>query len=193
MQLLPHPRRFRSRPLQVIALTCAVTLALGGTAIADAIFENSPPYAGQMRFYTVITAKHSELNLNVPEASTQNGTQIIQWKQPGAMNEQWELVGKAPALIRNRWSRQCLTVDSSAQGAPVVQRPCDGSTKQRWSWVWQPDGDDPRFANIRNQYSGLDLNVAGGSGAYGAKLIQWPHVAHTPNALFTFAAKETVD
>jgi ricin-type beta-trefoil lectin protein len=98
----------------------------------------------------------------------------------------------APAPLSQR-TRQCLTVDSSANGAPVVQRPGDGSTKQRWSWVWQPDGDDPRFANIRNQYSGLDLNVAGGSGAYGAKLIQWPHVPHTLNALFTFAAKESVD
>ena len=85
---------FRSGPLAVIALACAVTLALGGTAIADGIFDNSPPYAGQTRFYAVITAKHSELNLNVPEASTENGTQIIQWKQPGATNEQWELVGQ---------------------------------------------------------------------------------------------------
>jgi hypothetical protein len=91
MQLRPHPRRFRSGPLAATALACAVTLALGGTAIADAIFDNSPPYAGQTRCYTVITAKHSDLNLNVPEASTQPGTQIIQWKQPGAMNEQWEL------------------------------------------------------------------------------------------------------
>lgn len=193
MQLLPHPPRLRRRPLTVIALACAATLALGGTAIADAIFNDAPPYAGQSRFYSVITAKHSELNLNVPEASTQNGTQIIQWKQPGAMNEQWELVGGASPSIRNRWSRQCLTVDSAAQGAPVVQRPCDGSSRQRWTWVWKPDGDDARFANIRNQYSGLDLNVAGGSGAYGAKLIQWVHVPHTPNALFTFAAKEDVD
>jgi hypothetical protein len=79
-------------------------------------------------------------------------------------------------------------------GAPVVQRRCDGSSKQRWSWFWPPDGDDdPRFANIRNQYSGLDLNVAGGSGAYGATLIQWPHVPQTPNAPFTFALKETED
>jgi hypothetical protein len=78
--------------------------------------------------------------------------------------------------------------------APWASEIAPSSTpKQRWSWVWHPDGDDPRFANIRNQCSGLDLNVAGGSGAYGAKLIQWAHVAHTPNALFTFAAKETVD
>jgi Ricin-type beta-trefoil lectin domain len=160
-------------------LACAAALTVGGTAAAD-VWLNSGPYAGTHRYYQVLTAKHSGLNLNVPGASTKNGTQIIQWKSPGAMNEQWEFVG---AAIRNRWSRQCLAVDSTAQGAPVVQRPCDGSTSQ--SWTKYSEGGNYTYFNIRNQWSGQDINVAGASGQYGAKIIPWPHVSMSPNAMFS--------
>jgi hypothetical protein len=170
------PRRKLSLPA---ILACAVALTVAGTAVAD-VWGSSGPYTGQQRTYQVLTAKHSGLNLNVPEASTKNGTQIIQWKSPGAMNEQWEFVG---TTIRNRWSRQCLTVDSMAQGAPVVQRPCDGSTSQ--SWTKYSEGGNYTYFTIRNQWSGQETNVAGGSGQYGAKLIQWPHVPMSPNAMFS--------
>jgi len=183
----PSPRRKLSLPAVV---ACAAALTVAGSAVAD-VWDDSPPYAGKQRFYQVITAKHSGLNLNVPEASTKNGTQIIQWKQPGAMNEQWEFVTNS---IRNRWSRQCLTVDSTAQGAPVVQRPCDGSSAQKWDLVThQDDGGDYNYFNIRNQWSRLELNVAGGSGQYGALLIQWPHVPRSPNAMFSKTSTEVTD
>jgi hypothetical protein len=174
------PRRKLSLPA---VIACAAALTIGGTAVAD-VWSDSGPYAGKQRYYQVLTAKHSGLNLNVPEASTKNGTQIIQWKQPGAMNEQWEFLSTGP--IRNRWSRQCLTVDSAAQGAPVVQRPCDGGIAQKWVKVThQDDGGDYNYFNIRNQWSSLEMSVSGGSGQYGAKLVQWPHVPMSPNAMFS--------
>jgi hypothetical protein len=164
-------------------LACAVALAVAGTAVAD-VWDSSGPYTGKQRYYQVLTAKHSGLNLNVPEASTKNGTQIIQWNSPGAMNEQWEFLGLGE--IRNRWSRQCLTVDSVAQGAPVVQRPCDGSLAQRWDKVsFNDDGAGYDYFNLRNQWSRLVMNISGGSGQYGAKVVQWPHVAMSPNAMFS--------
>jgi hypothetical protein len=172
----------RKLPLPAI-LACAAALIVAGTAVAD-VWGDSGPYTGKQRYYQVLTAKHSGLNLNVPEASTKNGTQIIQWKSPGAMNEQWEFV--STGAIRNRWSRQCLAVDSVAQGAPVVQRPCDGSLAQSWTKVsYNDDGAGYDYFNIRNDWSKLVMNVSGGSGQYGAKLIQWPHVAMSPNAMFS--------
>jgi hypothetical protein len=49
------------------------------------------------------------------------------------------------------------------------------------------------LSRSRSAPSGLDLNVAGGSGAYRAELIQWPHVPCTPNPLFTFVVKDAVN
>ena len=132
-------------------------------------------------------AKHSQMNLNVPEASTNHGTQIIQWKQPGALNEQWEYVGDQDGWylaphhsIRNRWSRQCLAVDSKADGAPVVQRPCDGTAGQKWDFTSASGG----YGYWTNYWSGLDLNVVGASTQLGAKLMQYHRVAGAANTLF---------
>src|SRR5690349_2881059 len=100
------------RRFVVAAIASVAALAVGGNAIADVIFDNSPPVAGQKRLYRVITAKHSGLNLNVPEASTKSGTQIIQWSGANFMNGQWEILPATGVFvtIRNRWSRQCLDV-----------------------------------------------------------------------------------
>jgi hypothetical protein len=189
------PLSRRRRPLLLAAaVACTAAMTAGGTAVADVIWGKSGPYAGTKRFYRVITAKHSGLNLNVPEASTKNGTQIIQWKQPGAMNEQWETDGLGFGMIRNRWSRQCLTVDSKAAGAAVVQRPCEDSAAQNWARSSaQLDGGEPGYFYLRNSMSGLDLNVEGGSGQYGAKLIQWPRVPLLPSAMFSDTTQTVTD
>ena len=133
-------------------------------------------------------ALHSGLGLNVPEASTAPGTPIIQWSDGmTSMNGQWEMLpaDATPDLsdvsFRNRWSRQCLTVDSK-QPAPVVQRPCDGRQSQAWNASYsQPDN---KYATITNTWSGLDLNISGGSTAMGAQLIQWYHSPNASHALF---------
>ena len=168
----------------VVAFACVAALALGGTAGADIIFSKSPPRTGHERIYMTLRALHSGLGLNVPDASTAPGTPIIQWSDGmTAMNGQWEFLRANPATyvvqIRNRWSRQCLTVDSKQPG-PVVQRPCDGRASQGWSYEYQQGW----YSTITNEWSGLDLNVSGASTALGAEVIQWYHSPSSPNALF---------
>ena len=153
------------RVLLGAALAGVVALATGGPAVADVIFDFSPPVHGTKRYYAVITAKHSGLRLNVPEASTKNGTQIIQWANNKDMNGLWETVnnpGMSGSSIRNRWSRQCLDVASTAAGAPVIQQPCDGTISQQWKSNSEQEAGDAFFRNYRNVWSGLDLNVEGG-------------------------------
>jgi hypothetical protein len=168
------------------AVACAAALAAGGTAAADVIFDGSPPVAGTTRYYQTIQVKHSGLYLNVPAASTKNGEQIIQWSGTHFMNGQWEWVyGPNNHLgLRNRWSRQCLDVESTSENTPVVQRPCDGSISQAWSYNSEQQSGDPNFRNISNNWSGLDLNIAGASTALGGKLVQYHHVKGAPNAMF---------
>jgi hypothetical protein len=46
---------------------------------------------------------------------------------------------------------------------------------------------------LRNYATKLDLNVAGGSGEMGAKLIQYRHVNTAPNAEFDLNGKFVTD
>ena len=192
-RLSPSLRRIRGRRAALgAAVACVVALAAGGNAVADVIFDFTPPTHGTKRYYELITAKHSGLNLNVPEASTKNGTQIIQWDGDTFMNGQWEAFlgnddGKGGA-IRNRWSRQCLDVTSMADGAPVVQRPCDGTLSQKWTVNSEQEAGDKYYRNITNAWSELDLNIEGASTAHGAKLMQFHRVYGAPNALFRIIA-----
>lgn len=193
MHRFTWPRR---RKLAGAALACVIALGAGGTAIAEFIDPYSPPYEGKNRHYFKLAAKHSGLYLNVSGASTKNGAEIGQWKSDGAMNEQWEWVDNHSSnarMIRNRWSRQCITADSYTEGAVMVQRPCEGTANQRWTFnkygEWHGAFGLGTYTNLA---SGYDLNIAGGSGLMGAKLIQYRHVYAAPNALFQVTGSQNV-
>ena len=183
------PSRFRipgRRALVGASVACVAALAAGGPAVADVIFDESPPLTGVKHYYTVIEARHSGLGLNVPEASTANGTQLIQWSgSKKFLNAQWDMLtdGQGRHTFRNRWSRQCMDVDSTAAAAPVVQRPCDGTISQKWTRD-VPPGTAPGYATITNQWSKLDLNVVGADTGLGARLMQWHRTPGAANAEF---------
>jgi Ricin-type beta-trefoil lectin domain-like len=192
------PSRFshsRRRTLAGGALAVVLALALGGSAIAEHVDLKSPPVEGAKRTYYVFTAMHSKLNLNVGGASTKNGAEIGQWNDmtnQSSMNEQWEFLTPSADgyMIRNRWSRQCVTSPSNVEGAAIVQRPCEGTANQRWQ-INRTSGSLP-IGNLRNPATGFDLNIAGGSQEMGAKLIQYRHVNGAKNAIFHWGAGEQV-
>ena len=64
----------------------------------------------------------------------------------------------------------------------IVQRPCEGTSNQ----LWMPEQpkENGSFRYLRNLTNNFDLNVAGGSGEMGAKLIQYRHVNAAPNTEF---------
>jgi cytochrome c len=190
-----HITRSRRRTLAGAALAVVLALALGGSAVAEFIDPTSPPAEGNVRYYQTITAKHSGLNLNVAGASTANGAEIIQWMAPNHMNEQWEqLLPKGATLgylWRNRWTRQCLTSPNNVEGAVIVQRPCEGTPNQLWMPEQPKEGGS--FWYLRNYTNKFDLNIAGGSGEMGAKLIQYRHVNAAPNAEFDMVGHHVTD
>ncbi len=168
------------------ALLCAA-VPFGGTAIADVLFTESPPTTGVKRVYREVVAKHSSAPVHVEGASTANGARVVQWGRHDAMHGQWErlpVAGQVSQYVfRSRWGRQCMDVaaDSTATGAAVVQRPCDGSPSQRWRQFFGPLAAGSAF---QNALSGKYLTVAGASTANGAGLIQWPYVAGAQNQRF---------
>jgi hypothetical protein len=72
-----------------------------------------------------------------------------------------------------RHSGRCLDVDGSSTepNTQVVQRACDGSASQRWTFVPVEWGANRFF--LVNQNSGQCLDVAGGSQQPGGIVIQW--------------------
>ena len=127
----------------------------------------------------------------MPEASTANGTQLIQWdSSKGSLNAQWDMIPAGTAsngypryVFRNRWSRQCMDVDSTAVHAPVVQRPCDNTISQKWTRE-SPAGTTPNYATITNQHSRTGSELIGGDTALGARLQQYHRTPGAGNAEF---------
>jgi len=110
--------------------------------------------------------------LDVPGASTTNGTQIIVWDCNGRPNQQWTYtVGKQ----LNVYGNKCLDAyqNGTSNGTKVVIYDCNSGTNQQWTL--NPNG------SITNLRSGLCLDAAGaGKGALaqlwscsGANNQQW--------------------
>jgi hypothetical protein len=124
-----------------------------------------------------ISAFHSGLVANVPSPWTTNDLRVEQRPYgANAYNGQWKMnlvgLGSDTFEFQNRYSNQCLDIEngnSTVVGSAVVQRPCDGTTSQKWT-RWQ----DPNLAvwHIFNNWSGLYLGVEGGSSVSGADFVQ---------------------
>lgn len=175
--------RTNQTPMSLVLLVAALFMATADLVRADYIDPGSPPESGHPRVYYTFKARHSGYYVQIPEASTVNGTQAIQWGRPDSMHGQWEHIfffNKSGYLIRNRWSRQCLDVLSKDPG-PVVQNPCNANKK---SQLWLDKGIGDGTVYINNTWSKLDLNVSGAAIAIGAPLIQWFHSDGATNAIF---------
>ena len=97
--------------------------------------------------------------LDVPNASTTNGTQVQIWDCNGRTNQQWTYTSAKQLQV---YGDKCL--DAYAQGrtngAVVDIYTCNGGTNQQWNL--NPDG------TITGVQSGLCLDVTGASKADGA-------------------------
>jgi hypothetical protein len=90
------------------------------------------------------------------------------------------LVGAAPAMassgsvfnpIRNYPTNNCIQPQggSTAQGAPIVQEPCNGSEEQNWEF--RPLGGNTY--HFINQRSGMCLDARGFGPSNGLAVDQW--------------------
>jgi len=74
--------------------------------------------------------------------------------------------------FENYGSHQCLDASSQANGAAVVQNPCDDTLSQKWI-RWQ-DPDQPVW-RIFNYWSGLYLAVENSATVAGSGFVQLPY------------------
>ncbi|MCX5062467.1 RICIN domain-containing protein [Streptomyces sp. NBC_01597] len=111
--------------------------------------------------------------LDVSGASTADGGKIIQYTSSGAINQQWRFLPNADGSFRLAARHSGKVLDSpggSAQGTQLVQWQDTGGDDQRWKLV-DAGGAYHRLVNVGN---GWCVDVADGSTADNARVVQWP-------------------
>lgn len=192
MALLRHsvPARLRrSFSLAGISLVFGVLAATGGAQAASATV--TAPAASSAPF-AEIQNYNSGLCIEAHGASTQAGLQLDQWVCRGATNELWRPYEySAPDYqFYQENDLQCINVqgDSTANGAPIVQWPCTRGSPTP-NEVWTPNlfignMNGLSYYEWYNPHSDKCLNVADGSKAEGAQIIQWTCIPTASNEWF---------
>ena len=122
-----------------------------------------------------LTARHSGKLVDVFNASTADGANVVQWAANGQANQRWRFVGAGGgyATIVSVNSGKCLDVfggtSATADGVRIVQWACHGGTNQQWRIQDLGTG----YVNLIVRHSNKCLDVTGASTADGAQLVQW--------------------
>ncbi|GAB3654350.1 lectin [Glycomyces tarimensis] len=105
--------------------------------------------------------------LDVPDQSTENGTQLHIWDCNGGSNQQWTYTTAGELSVYSGGTRKCLDADGggTADGTAAIIWTCHGGTNQRWSL--NADG------SITSAQSGLCLDVSGAAIANGSQVQLW--------------------
>ena len=117
-------------------------------------------------------ASGNDLALDVAGGSTADGAGLIQWYGHFGGNQRFDLVdqGDGTGTIVNQNSGKCLTTDGVA-GHASYQSTSNGSPLQQWSGTLRQAFDGA--TTPANQFTGLRMDIEGGSAWAGARLVGW--------------------
>ncbi|MBO3751249.1 RICIN domain-containing protein [Streptosporangiaceae bacterium NEAU-GS5] len=102
--------------------------------------------------------------LDVPNASTTNGTQLQLWDCSGNSNQRWTSTSGKQLMV---YGNKCLDASNrgTTNGTAVIIWDCNGQTNQQWNV--NSNG------TITGVQSGLCLDANGAGTANGTKIIIW--------------------
>jgi hypothetical protein len=128
-----------------------------------------PPVSGKL------VSTQSGRCLDVPNASTTNGTQVEIWDCNGGANQQWTRLSNGELQV---YGSKCLDVGghATAAGSPVSIWDCNGGANQQWTV--NSNG------TIVGVESGLCLDVTGQATANGTLIELWTCTG-APNQTWT--------
>ena len=137
---------------------------------------NSPQTmtCGSQYTYYEVVARHSGKCLDVFDASTMAGANVIQWPCIGDFNQQWLIIpiGDGYYKFIARHSNKVLSIPGgNANGAPAVQSTEAGTAPQQWRIVDVDSG----YIRLISRPSGKSLEVNGGSSVDGTQVQQWDY------------------
>ncbi|MCW2883079.1 MAG: Ricin lectin [Sphaerisporangium sp.] len=161
-------------PLSLKKITMSIAAgALAATGLLAAAPGAAQAAAPPGTFGPVRIAPDSNqfLFLDVSGGSTYNGAKIIQWSLSGS-NQGWTFkwLGDSYQII-NVKSGKCITTDGVA-GHQLEQWPCTLGNSQLWQTPLNPRTSTGSFP-IRSAFSGLYMDVYGGSRGQGAAIDTW--------------------
>ncbi|WP_198586984.1 RICIN domain-containing protein [Glycomyces xiaoerkulensis] len=122
---------------------------------------------GQVSHTGELRGAASNRCLDVPESSTEPGTQPVIWDCGGGSNQRWTQTSSGELSVYSGSSRMCLDAHEGQTdaGTPVIVWPCNGQDNQRWTL----NGD----GTVTGVQSGLCLDVVEGATANGSPVVLW--------------------
>jgi subtilisin family serine protease len=169
---IPTPSQFKNGQTHTLKVRFESTTA---------DLTNSPQTltCGTQTTYYEVVARHDGMCLDVFDAQTGNGAQVIQWPCVGEANQQWYVVPLGDNYYKfiARHSNKVLAVlnGSFANGASVVQLIESGGAAEQWQLVDVGGG----YFRIMARHSGKALEVDGGFTFNGARVQQWDYFGLT--------------
>ena len=161
-------RLSRRRFWKVAGLSAAVPVAAGAGLFA----ANQQAQAVQTGTWYFIESRHSGLVLDVLNASTATGAQIVQYNNTGGQHQQFRFIdaGSGYYRIQARHSNQVLDVWewNPDNGATIAQYTDLNGTNQQWQ-VNESGG----YATFINRFSGKALDVWEWSTSAGSRVSQY--------------------
>ncbi|ROO52914.1 ricin-type beta-trefoil lectin protein [Micromonospora sp. Llam0] len=153
-----HLPRDRRRRLPLLAGVLIGALATTGAAVTSAVAAIQP---GQS---TPIVGGQSGRCLDVPNASTTNGTQTQLWDCHDGANQQWTYTSGGQLMV---YGSKCLDASGhgTANGTLAIIWDCNGQSNQQWNV--NPDG------TITGVQSGLCLDASGYGTGNGTVIHLW--------------------
>jgi hypothetical protein len=125
-----------------------------------------PTPANQYHSFELVNLQTSQC-LGIFRAATAPGSLAVQWPCDYSANQLWNGAWFFGSLT-NSASGECMGVQNAPQageGSAIVLASCQNTTDQ----AWQFDSTD---SSVRNGFLALCLDVAGGSTAAGAQIVQ---------------------
>ncbi|WP_420119122.1 RICIN domain-containing protein [Micromonospora sp.] len=122
-----------------------------------------------------LTARHSAKLLDVSNAATTDGANVVQWAANRQANQRWRFsdVGGGWSTVVSVSSGKCLDVyggaGTTADGARVVQWTCNGGTNQQWRLQDVGDG----WMQLVARHSNKCLDVLNAGLTDGVQVVQW--------------------
>jgi hypothetical protein len=114
--------------------------------------------------------------LDVPNAETSDGTQLIQWSYNGGNNQKWNITsnGDGTYKIKSVNSGKCVDVQGAASFdlTPIIQWTDSGSSNQKWQLIDVGNG----YYEILSQATGKAIAVENAVTTDGAKIVQWTYM-----------------
>jgi hypothetical protein len=117
--------------------------------------------------------RNSEKALDVSNASTVNGGDVIQWTYNDVNNQKWQItdLGNGYYKLINVNSTKALDVSTSstADGGDVIQWSYNGGNNQKWQIIDLGNG----YYKLMNVNSGKALDIYNESTTNGGNVVQW--------------------